>query len=73
MAAILDLSSISPMAGVQLCSREKNQTYMALAILGPNFVFLGRLEQFVGKYGLSPLTIHVFCDFFMVGFVAGVI
>ena len=32
---------------------------MALAIRGQNLVFLGRFEQFGGKYGLSPLTIDL--------------
>ena len=53
MAAILNLSNMAPMAGVQLGSSEK-QKYMALAIRGTNLVLLG---QFGGIYVLSPLTI----------------
>ena len=59
MAAILDLSNMAPMAGVQFGTRKKAKVYMALAIRGPNLVLLGRFEQFGGKYGLSPLTIRL--------------
>ena len=47
---------MAPTAGIQLGS-AKNKKYMALAIRGSNFVLLGRFEESMGKYGLSPLTI----------------
>ena len=39
----------------------KNQKYITLATSGPNLVLVERIEQFRGKYGLSPLTSALNC------------